>query len=113
MTDTKKAITTKNNPNIVSLDENCSSCNGQIPYLKDQFKMACLKYAPSKVLFDGYAYDRQELIEMREQILFEQQNLFHMPRNYKKVQGIGKKLSQQFEIVMNEKQSENSLASMR
>jgi hypothetical protein len=46
---------------IISFDKNCINCyekNKQIPNLFKAFKIACLSYKPSKVLFDSKNFER-------------------------------------------------------
>lgn len=46
----------------VSLKPECMTCSSQAPALYSAFKMACLNYCPSDVLYKGIYYPRKDLI---------------------------------------------------
>ncbi len=53
----------------ITINKNCVSCSGNALYARKAFKIACLAYYDSKVMYEGQLYDRTELITMRKQIL--------------------------------------------
>lgn len=57
----------------VSLKPECMSCTGQGPLVYSAFKMACLNYAPSEIMYEGKNYTRQVLIEKLGEVLEENQ----------------------------------------
>lgn len=58
----------KNN-SVISVDQRCLSCSGTHPEVLSGFKMACLNYTPGPVPWDKSAYDRSELMNMRQGLL--------------------------------------------
>lgn len=53
----------------VMLDTRCLSCSGNQATVLAGFKMACLQYAPTPVLYEKSAYTRTELIKLRVDLL--------------------------------------------
>ena len=35
----------------IAMKKSCLSCSGSLPFVKNAFKMACLAYEPSKIVF--------------------------------------------------------------
>jgi hypothetical protein len=62
---------------LLKLEQNCQSCNGSLNFTKKAFKMACLKYIPSKVLVDGVVKTRAQILEKREQLIEHQREILH------------------------------------
>ena len=60
------------NMEVLGLKEKCLSCSGQINFVKNAFKIACLNYQPGKVLYSDKTYTREELIKIREEMLLKQ-----------------------------------------
>jgi hypothetical protein len=60
----------------MTFDKNCIQCGGpgqaasQIPGLVKAFKMACLSYKPSPVVFESKTFDRTQLIEAQGYLLY-------------------------------------------
>ena len=52
-------------PPMVELDKKCMSCTGQINFVKKAFKIACLAYQPSKILYDENVFSRKELLSKK------------------------------------------------
>jgi hypothetical protein len=59
----------KKGPQVINVDTRCLSCSGQAPTVMTAFKMACLQYTPSQILYHGKEYDRQELLHHRETLV--------------------------------------------
>ena len=60
--------TNHKNHKLLQFDTNCLTCahgkgSSQIPSLFKAFKIACLSYKPSPVLFDNKMYERNQLVE--------------------------------------------------
>ncbi|CAG9333357.1 unnamed protein product [Blepharisma stoltei] len=55
--------------NVVNIDKTCLSCTGQSSIVLSAFKMACLTYTPSPVIFRQQLFTRKELIETQSKIL--------------------------------------------
>ena len=53
------------------IQKNCASCTGpsELSQMTKAFKMACLSYEPSKVMFRGEVYSRRGLLELREGLI--------------------------------------------
>lgn len=56
---------------VVRVDNRCLSCSGQAPLVLSAFKMACLQYMPSPVEHNGKHHDRNELLDIRYEVLSE------------------------------------------
>jgi hypothetical protein len=54
---------------VVSIDKMCQSCTGQASIVLSAFKMACLAYAPSQVMYSKQFFSRKELIDMQKRII--------------------------------------------
>ncbi|CAG9331176.1 unnamed protein product [Blepharisma stoltei] len=54
---------------VVSIDKQCQSCAGQSSIVMNAFKMACLAYTPSLVLYGGSQFNRKELIDIQKKII--------------------------------------------
>ena len=57
--------------NVISLEQNSIKLAGQASNLVTAFKMACLAYNPSPVLYRGKSYDRISLLRARNKLLQE------------------------------------------
>ena len=57
---------------VLDLKDNCVSCSGKMPFVKNAFKLACISYQPGKVLYAQKADTRVNLIKKRENLLFNQ-----------------------------------------
>ena len=61
---------------LLTFDKNCMQCGGpgqassQLPTLIKAFKMACLSYKPSPVVFESKAFERNQLIEAQGYLLY-------------------------------------------
>ncbi|CDW87818.1 UNKNOWN [Stylonychia lemnae] len=53
------------NKNVIEIDKNCLACQGQSSHIIQQFKMACLSYTPSLVVYRNEKFSRQSLMQMR------------------------------------------------
>ena len=67
--DSKASKTLKPQKAVIKLDKQCFSCTGQSSVVLNAFKIACLAYAPSPVLFQGEKFTRRELLEYQNKIL--------------------------------------------
>ena len=54
---------------VITIDKMCQSCTGQGSIVLSAFKMACLAYTPSSVLFSSQVFSRKELIDMQKRII--------------------------------------------
>jgi hypothetical protein len=54
---------------VVTFDKNCMSCTGEKPMVQSLFKMACLAYTPSAVLYSKQEFSRKELIEIQRRMI--------------------------------------------
>jgi hypothetical protein len=54
---------------VVKVDKQCFSCTGQSSVVINAFKIACLAYAPSSVVFQGEKFTRKELLEYQKKVL--------------------------------------------
>lgn len=54
---------------VVSLNKSCLSCTGQSSMVLSAFKLACLTYTSSPIIFQQQLYSRKELIEIQTRIL--------------------------------------------
>eukprot|EP00347_Sterkiella_histriomuscorum_P006061 403354214 len=62
--------TLKQNQNqTIQLDKTCLTCSSQSYKLISAFKMACLSYFPSNVIFQDKEFSRLELINVKKQLL--------------------------------------------
>lgn len=72
---TEGGSTPEGGHNVISFDRKCLQCcekggNGKnITNLMKAFKMACLSYKPSQVVFEKRLFDRSELIEAQGYLL--------------------------------------------
>ena len=53
----------------ITIDKQCISCSGQPNFVTSAFKMACLAYSPTSVLFKDTVYERSELIDIQKRIV--------------------------------------------
>jgi hypothetical protein len=53
----------------VTLDANCLSCTGQPSHLMQLFKLACLSYNPSRVVYRKHTLTRAQLMQMRKTLI--------------------------------------------
>ena len=53
----------------ISLDKQCISCSGQVNMITSAFKIACLAYTPSPVLYKDSSYTRIELLEQQRKMI--------------------------------------------
>ena len=58
-------------PTPIQVNNNCLQCSGNASFIKKAFKLACLTYASTKVTWSNDQYMREELLQMREEMLFE------------------------------------------
>ena len=72
---------------VVSLDKRCLSCAGQSSSVISAFKVACLAYEPSQVLFQERKFTRKHLIRVQRKILerFERNSLVDISDEIKEV----------------------------
>ena len=56
---------------VVTLDRRCLSCAGQSSAVLGAFKMACLAYEPSAVVFQNKRFTRKELLKVQNGLLVE------------------------------------------
>lgn len=54
---------------VISVDKSCLSCTGQNPTILSAFKMACLTYMPSQVMFSSQEFSRKELIDIQRRMI--------------------------------------------
>ena len=56
---------------IISLDTNCQTCSpsNHNEIVMKAFKIACLQYMPSQVVFENETYTREELINTKNSLL--------------------------------------------
>ena len=54
---------------VVSIDKQCLSCTGQASVVINAFKIACLAYAPSSVVYKESVFTRKELLEAQGLLL--------------------------------------------
>lgn len=54
---------------VVSFDSRCLSCSGSMSTVLAGFKMACLRYEPGAVEYEGSTYSRSELVRKRAELL--------------------------------------------
>lgn len=54
---------------VVSIDKLCQSCTGQTSIVLSAFKMACLAYTPSNILYSSQIFTRKELIDIQKRII--------------------------------------------
>ncbi|OMJ74158.1 hypothetical protein SteCoe_26977 [Stentor coeruleus] len=53
----------------VTIDTKCLTCSGQPNFITSAFKLACLAYAPTSVMFKDIIYERSELIDIQKRIV--------------------------------------------
>ena len=54
----------------VMIDKQCITCSGQPNFITNAFKLACLAYSPTSVMFKETVYERYELIEILKTSIF-------------------------------------------
>ncbi|OMJ89467.1 hypothetical protein SteCoe_8365 [Stentor coeruleus] len=54
---------------VVALDKQCFSCTGQSSVVLNAFKIACLTYMPSQVIYGNDKYSRRDLYDMLNRLL--------------------------------------------
>ena len=54
---------------VINIDKQCFSCTGQSSVVLNAFKIACLAYVPSPVLFHNEQFSRKELLEYQRKML--------------------------------------------
>jgi len=54
---------------VVSIDSRCLSCSGSTATVLAGFKMACLRYEPGLIEYEGTTYSRSELVSKRMELL--------------------------------------------
>jgi len=54
---------------VINVDTRCLSCSGQAPTVMTAFKMACLQYTPSTILYHGKEYERNDLLQHKEALV--------------------------------------------
>ena len=57
------------NKTSISLDKQCISCSGQVNMITSAFKIACLAYTPSPVIYRENTYQRIDLLEMQKKVI--------------------------------------------
>lgn len=65
----KEGKNLKSSKPVVSIEKQCLSCTGQGSVVLTAFKIACLAYSPSPIIFQGITYTRKDLIDIQAQIL--------------------------------------------
>lgn len=53
----------------ISLNKQCISCSGQVKMITSAFKIACLAYTPSPVIFRDCNFQRIELLEIQKKMV--------------------------------------------
>lgn len=53
----------------ISIDKQCLSCSGQPNFVTSAFKLACLAYSPTSVIFKDIVYERSEMLEIQKRII--------------------------------------------
>ena len=53
----------------LKINQNCVSCSGNAQYIKKAFKLACLNYNESKVVYQKVEYERNQLHEIKNDII--------------------------------------------
>jgi hypothetical protein len=51
------------------IDKQCITCSGQPNFITNAFKLACLAYSPTSILFKDTVYERVEMIEILKRIV--------------------------------------------
>jgi len=54
---------------VMTIDKRCLSCSGNTATVLAGFKLACLQYAPSPVLYRDVPHSRTELIRLRMELI--------------------------------------------
>ncbi|OMJ68755.1 hypothetical protein SteCoe_33696 [Stentor coeruleus] len=54
---------------VVSIDKRCLSCTGQSSSIISAFKLACLAYEPSSVMYHDKKFTRNEMLRLQKNIL--------------------------------------------
>lgn len=53
----------------IDVDMNCLSCTGNKGMISKVFKMACLNYSSSKVIYQNNSYKRKEILKIQQDII--------------------------------------------
>ena len=53
----------------ITIDKQCLSCSGQPNFVTTAFKIACLAYSPTSVVFKETVYERSEMLEIQKRII--------------------------------------------
>ena len=61
---------------MLSIDKNCYSCSGNNSSIVNAFKMACLAYFPSPVLYKGSVFAREVLLTMQARLMKQVEHRF-------------------------------------
>lgn len=61
---------------VVSVDERCLACSGQATTVLKAFKVACLQYSPSPVVYSGQEYKRTDLLRTLSDLVGSAQNKY-------------------------------------
>jgi hypothetical protein len=77
----------------VMIDKQCITCSGQPNFITNAFKLACLAYSPTCVLFKDVVYERAEMIEILRKI----------------VEGVSDDTLSEFTLVLDGQKQGNSL----
>jgi hypothetical protein len=59
----------KKKSSVISVDKRCLSCAGQTSSVLSAFKMACLAYEPSQVIYQNRTFTRKQLLNFQTNIL--------------------------------------------
>lgn len=59
----------KQQSNVISIDKRCLSCAGQSSSVISAFKIACLAYEPSQVVYHDKKFTRKEMLRLQRSIL--------------------------------------------
>jgi hypothetical protein len=54
---------------VVSVDRNCFNCSPQPNLVLKAFKMACLNYKPSDILWNNKEYSRMQILKLRKMMV--------------------------------------------
>merc|ERR1712217_36768 len=61
---------------VLSVDKRCLSCSGQSTHILQAFKMACLSYSPSPILYMGKENKREELVDRMSTLISQAQSFY-------------------------------------
>jgi chromosome segregation ATPase len=53
----------------ISIDKQCLSCSGQPNFVTSAYKIACLAYSPTSIVFKNTVYERFELLDIQKRII--------------------------------------------